>query len=244
MRLPVGGGGALLVTAHPDDETMFFTPAVRALVRKGTQLHVLCLSSGDYEGLGSVRSVELRHACASLGIPTERVTVVDDPRLRDGPSSAWPQDAVAQHVARHLDAATLHPVKCVLTFDCHGVTGHLNHIAVHHGTRCAVEAHGGVVLYELVSVNILRRYMGMVDAAVVSLLDACWRLAALLQMCVGPSRASTSDDADHVICCTSWTSWSCHQAMCRHWTQYTWYRRLYVLFSRYVYVNTLRRVVA
>ena len=40
MRLPVGGGGALLVTAHPDDETMFFTPAVRALMRKGTQLHV------------------------------------------------------------------------------------------------------------------------------------------------------------------------------------------------------------
>ena len=44
----VGGSGpVLLVTAHPDDECMFFTPTVRALVSEGVPVHVLCLSTGE-----------------------------------------------------------------------------------------------------------------------------------------------------------------------------------------------------
>ena len=33
-----------------------------------------------------------------------------------------------------------------------------------------------------------------------------------------------------------WVSWACMQA---HFTQFVWYRRLFVLFSRYTFVNDL-----
>lgn len=49
---------------------MFFAPTVQALTRPelGNHLKVLCLSTGDAEGLGEVRRGELRSACARLGV--------------------------------------------------------------------------------------------------------------------------------------------------------------------------------
>jgi LmbE family N-acetylglucosaminyl deacetylase len=39
-------GTALIVTAHPDDEAMFFGPTIQHLVQDGTSVNVLCLSTG------------------------------------------------------------------------------------------------------------------------------------------------------------------------------------------------------
>ena len=41
------------------------------------------------------------------------------------------------------------------------------------------------------------------------------------------------------VCFCSLRPWRCHQAMRAHASQYVWYRRLYVAFSRYVFVNVL-----
>ena len=37
----------LLVTAHPDDECMFFAPTVLELLRRRCSLFMLCLSTGE-----------------------------------------------------------------------------------------------------------------------------------------------------------------------------------------------------
>ena len=37
----------MLVIAHPDDETMFFTPTIHELRRQGCNVTVLCLSNGE-----------------------------------------------------------------------------------------------------------------------------------------------------------------------------------------------------
>ena len=37
----------LLVTAHPDDETLFFLPALQGLQAAGARFAILCLSTGD-----------------------------------------------------------------------------------------------------------------------------------------------------------------------------------------------------
>lgn len=37
---------ALVVTAHPDDECMFFAPAIVQLVALNASVHLLCLSQG------------------------------------------------------------------------------------------------------------------------------------------------------------------------------------------------------
>lgn len=82
-RLPALRGRRIcLLIAHPDDEAMFFAPAVLALARPelGNHVKILCLSSGDAEGLGDVRKRELVESGLVLGLRRrEDVFVVDNP---------------------------------------------------------------------------------------------------------------------------------------------------------------------
>uniref|UniRef100_A0ACB8ECP3 Uncharacterized protein n=1 Tax=Sphaerodactylus townsendi TaxID=933632 RepID=A0ACB8ECP3_9SAUR len=66
---------ALFVTAHPDDETMFFAPSILKLAR--ARLWLLCGSTGNYYNQGAIRKEELLKSCAVLGIPPSNVIVVD-----------------------------------------------------------------------------------------------------------------------------------------------------------------------
>lgn len=38
----------LIITAHPDDECMFFSPTIQSLLNSGHFVHVLCLSNGKW----------------------------------------------------------------------------------------------------------------------------------------------------------------------------------------------------
>lgn len=40
------GKTALILTAHPDDEVMFFTPTILGLITGGWEVSALCLSNG------------------------------------------------------------------------------------------------------------------------------------------------------------------------------------------------------
>ena len=68
----------LLVTAHPDDESMFFSPFALRLKELGIRVRLLCVSAGDFYGAGRVRRKELINACQVLGIPKENVIVWED----------------------------------------------------------------------------------------------------------------------------------------------------------------------
>uniref|UniRef100_A0A8D2LER9 N-acetylglucosaminylphosphatidylinositol deacetylase n=1 Tax=Varanus komodoensis TaxID=61221 RepID=A0A8D2LER9_VARKO len=73
-----GGDGAtraLFVTAHPDDEAMFFAPTILCLAR--AELWLLCGSTGNYYHQGDIRKKELLESCMALGIPLSHVTIVD-----------------------------------------------------------------------------------------------------------------------------------------------------------------------
>uniref|UniRef100_A0A0A9XT99 N-acetylglucosaminylphosphatidylinositol deacetylase n=1 Tax=Lygus hesperus TaxID=30085 RepID=A0A0A9XT99_LYGHE len=70
----------LLVTAHPDDECIFFTPAILAFLRTHT-VHLVCFSDGDAEGLGHIRIKELSGATSVLNLQPQHVTCIRDPRL-------------------------------------------------------------------------------------------------------------------------------------------------------------------
>lgn len=41
------GSKILIVTAHPDDECLFFAPAVTEMVHSNS-VHILCVTSGEY----------------------------------------------------------------------------------------------------------------------------------------------------------------------------------------------------
>jgi N-acetylglucosaminylphosphatidylinositol deacetylase len=78
----------LLVTAHPDDESLFFAPTLTSLLshkRKldkdvlSAEVYLLCLSTGNADGLGKTRQREMVHALDVLGIEEGKRWIVDSP---------------------------------------------------------------------------------------------------------------------------------------------------------------------
>jgi N-acetylglucosaminylphosphatidylinositol deacetylase len=77
-------GRTLLLTAHPDDETFFFSPTLTALshmqnVGRARDVFVVCLSTGNAKGLGDVRKEEFGKALEIFGIRQGRRFILDHP---------------------------------------------------------------------------------------------------------------------------------------------------------------------
>lgn len=92
----------LLVIAHPDDEVMFFTPALLTLIETGHHVSILCMSSGNFEGMGSVRINELIKSAAVFQITAKDVHIIDDTRLQDGMTNDWPTSVIADIVLNYI----------------------------------------------------------------------------------------------------------------------------------------------
>ncbi|CAB1097639.1 unnamed protein product [Ectocarpus sp. CCAP 1310/34] len=231
LRGPVG-----VVIAHPDDESMFFAPTLTTLERRGQRAAVLCLSSGDFYGLGQTRKRELVKACGVLGVEEDDVVIIEHPKLQDGSTEAWPADVVSSHVH---DFVQKFGIQTILTFDEGGISGHSDHTAVNRGvalflrtravTRHTASIAGGsgsssisaLDAFALVTTGMLRKYSGM--------LDMPWSLATSYRPPLGAFFSS----------CSARIAWA---AMAAHHSQFVWYRRLFVIFSRYAYVNTFTRM--
>ncbi|KIX08320.1 uncharacterized protein Z518_02976 [Rhinocladiella mackenziei CBS 650.93] len=92
----------ILLIAHPDDESMFFNPTLQALTAPQLQNHlkILCMSTGNSEGLGSTRRLELEKAAVALGLRRrEDVFVLDDARFKDGMNEEWKPEEIARVLA-------------------------------------------------------------------------------------------------------------------------------------------------
>ncbi|KAF6804624.1 N-acetylglucosaminyl-phosphatidylinositol de-N-acetylase [Colletotrichum musicola] len=172
-----------LLIAHPDDEAMFFAPTVLALTRPETGNHVkiLCLSSGDADGLGETRKKELVKSGMKLGLRQEHdVFVIDSPDFQDSMTNVWDKNKIATLLTRafaphHVRqaAAGEQPnanIDVLVTFDSTGVSSHPNHISLYHGARTFVNALSGdprwrspVDMYTLTSVSFLRKYSSFLD---------------------------------------------------------------------------------
>ncbi|WCJ34642.1 N-acetylglucosaminyl-phosphatidylinositol de-N-acetylase [Euphorbia peplus] len=211
----------LLVIAHPDDESMFFSPTINYMISKGHNLHVLCLSIGNADGMGSTRKRELYKACALLKVPLQQVKVVDDPNFQDGFGQVWDHNLLGKIIQEevHTNATDV-----VITFDNYGVSGHCNHGDVHYGVRKLVRENvQNIEAWELVSINILRKYSGPLEI---------W-----LSMLLAAKKSSTETH-----CLLNEHPRKSFQAMAAHSSQWVWFRKLFVSFSSYTYVNTLKRI--
>ena len=203
-----GAKRVLLITAHPDDETMFFAPAIRNIIRDGAEFHLLCLSNGDYRNRGRIRKPELYSAAESLGIPQENVVVVKHSKLRDDPNVRWQEEIVAEVVEHEIKASE---IDCVLTFDRDGVSGHKNHKSLHNAMillRGKKRLKRSVRIFCLTSVNLFRKYSLVLDFPMSFLLS----------------------DVAYVASLADW--WAVQKAMAAHYSQYVWFRKLYMIFSR------------
>jgi N-acetylglucosaminylphosphatidylinositol deacetylase len=245
----------VLVIAHPDDESLFFLPW---LVHT-TRCHVvwlLCLTTGDYDGRGAERRLELSHAAtAVLGV--SRVLIGDE-CFFDHPTRRWDVARGADRLQQVLAAAlaegntTTIDVLHLVTFDAGGVSGHVNHcdtfrvvqrvLCQQHEISARAEASHPrdpprlarvVTAWSLETIrNPLVKYIPLLE---------WWLLLLHWLGGRGPSStmdASTPETKTYRLLQPT-LNW---RAMATHRSQFVWYRRLFVVFSRYTYYNRLRRL--
>ncbi|KAG7387354.1 N-acetylglucosaminyl-phosphatidylinositol de-N-acetylase [Phytophthora pseudosyringae] len=238
---------ALVVTAHPDDESMFFLPLVHSLQQQPEgskdmwQTHLLCLSRGNFDGLGGVREKELKACATYIGLSTDHVQVLEDPKLQDGMKAQWDAAHIAAIVTEYMEKNN---IDAVFTFDDYGVSGHANHVATHYGVKRAIreqqekcsattEADDSsketkvVRGWALDSTNILRKYTGLLDTAL-----SFWL-----------TRRKDAEQEESQFVFVFRPRWN-YNAMALHQSQFVWYRRLFVAFSRYTFINTFRPILS
>ncbi|KAG2522534.1 hypothetical protein BBI17_005257 [Phytophthora kernoviae] len=176
---------------------------------------------------------ELRACATYLGLSSDHVQVLEDPKLQDGMESQWDVPHIAAIVAAYVDK---HSIDVVFTFDDYGVSGHANHIATHFGVkralqqqqeRCnAAESDEKIVRgWGLESTSLVRKYVGILDTAL-----SYWL-----------SRQDGEQDERQFVFVFR-PRWN-YNAMAMHQSQFVWYRRLFVAFSRYTFINTFRSLL-
>nr|AAD41996.2 similar to PIG-L [Arabidopsis thaliana]AAM15175.1 similar to PIG-L [Arabidopsis thaliana] len=182
------------------DDGKFFSPTINYFTSTACNLHILCFSTGNADGMGSIRDQELHRACAVLKvIPFDKEGICDNDSCHCN----------EEHI---------------ITFDNYGVWGHCNHRDVHPPIDCKIDSakriHGFLYVHQ-VSLNIFRKYCGPVDI---------W--LSILSAKRHPSK----------VIIINKQPWKSFKAMAQHLSQWVWFRKLFVLFSSYTYVNTLDRI--
>ncbi|PYH42910.1 PIG-L family deacetylase [Aspergillus saccharolyticus JOP 1030-1] len=233
----------LLVTAHPDDETLFFSPTI-LYHRQHPEVTraLLALSSGNYNGLGDVRQDEIHRSCDRLGIARERCIVLDRGELQDNPKAWWDEDLIREQVAQYVQQWQ---IDLLYTFDDGGVSGHINHRAVSAGVRKFIHTTPNAPpVYMLQSTFLLRKYASLIDLPRTALPFAGRILRALmLSPQQDPSLAQSDRYEEAALLVSSWETYRvARAAFAQHASQYSWDRVLYLVVSRYMWYNNLVRM--
>ncbi|KAF8427514.1 phosphatidylinositol glycan class L [Tirmania nivea] len=244
----------LLVISHPDDEAMFFSPTLLSLTAPHLQndVRVICLSSGNSDGIGKTRARELVESCLRLGISDARagktvfpllggggelakVAVVEDERLQDGMGVVWDSEYISSTISsilhhwsaggREAGEGGAWTPSIIVTFDSSGVSSHSNHISTHHGAKHYIHHTArSTKLYTLTTTSILRKYLSVLDFPMTYLAHR--------------ARGGSSNDLLFVLGPEGFRK--ARGAMTdAHVSQMRWFRWGWIWLSRYMVVNDL-----
>lgn len=243
----VKGKNVLLLIAHPDDETMFFSPTLQLTEQFAAGTYVLCLSTGDAEGQGAVRSRELAGACRLHGIPAARAFVLNHPDLQDSMTSTWSPSVIGTAVYERVRQGSFPWPDVVITFDANGVSRHPNHAACRAGavefaTRNRGKHH--VDVYELITTGTLRKYCGVLDVLTSMALYASsfWIKSARSSRWSKRARKTILLSRMFVVARPSTYLRGVAAMTSAHTSQMRWFRYGWLFASRYMYMNDLRKV--
>ena len=159
------------------------------------------------------RSDELRRSCERLRIQGYKI-IDDQIHLKDSQTVTWPSDAILGHVKQ---AIRQWDISTVISFDQNGVSGHRNHTSIYYALL-NLRHYGGIRFLSLESLPIYRKYFTLIDLIMnKSTKEICFVLPA--KDCFLP-----------------------HRAMFEHRSQLVWFRYLYLLFSRYIWINNFKEI--
>ncbi|KAF2706051.1 phosphatidylinositol glycan class L [Pleomassaria siparia CBS 279.74] len=244
------GKRLVLLIAHPDDEAMFFAPTLLALTRPelGNHVKILCLSSGNADGLGPIRKKELVKSGLQLGIRSaDDIMVVEDNNFPDSMTVTWNPRLISNFLtsafapkmgsisSKEAPQAT---VDAIITFDPDGISAHPNHKSLHAGAHAFLKAlmhrHSGwecpIKLYTLTTTSVLRKYLSLLDAP-----------ATLIGVVV--KRKELGSYPTPLMFVSSPVGYrTAQKAMTTaHKSQMRWFRWGWISFSRYMIVNDLKK---
>ncbi|KAF8944882.1 hypothetical protein BGZ47_003604 [Haplosporangium gracile] len=258
LKNPITRTSILLAIAHPDDEVMFFGPTLAELSRTehGNTIHVLCMSSGNHDGLGETRKRELVASCKMFGIREANVLVLEREELQDGPNNLWDPSLVGDQMNLY---AKKHNIETIVTFDDRGVSAHTNHIALYVGLTYFIQTFKERTpvkcCYVLKSVSLLRKYIAILDLpitmlkteALMPLVSQMFGLGGSASLAGGAS-SSVRNRAmirpqELLYVSAPAAVFKAKTAMEKHESQMVWFRKIYVVVSRYMSINELRRVM-
>ena len=212
-----------LIVAHPDDECMFFGPVMRLLSNSKNKIYVLCMTRGDFYKKGNLRVNEMTLSCDVLigQIALTNLKIIDEPsRIPDHPSEEWDLELAQKLITDYI---LNYKIDSVITFDEHGISSHVNHCCLSK-LLSLVKRKTSIDLYELTTVNLIRKYLFLFDLIPALVLQCFHANDTLLAM------SSLNDYALTL------------KAMMKHNSQLVWFRWLYIFSSRYMLFNSIKLI--
>ncbi|POR31110.1 N-acetylglucosaminyl-phosphatidylinositol de-N-acetylase [Tolypocladium paradoxum] len=229
----------LIVTAHPDDECLFFAPSILGVLDRNRDVRggLVVMSTGNNYGIGEQRKQELKGSCVALGIDPSRCEALDHPHLQDNPTVWW-DTAKIQAILK--DYVHKWDVDAIITFDQGGVSGHINHRAVSAAvSQYALQDADAPASYMVVTTALPRKYTFLLDLPLTAL-SFTWRILAAIFF---PSSTADPKYSTKALVASTWHRYiKTREAFASHGSQYTLDRHLYMVVSRYVWFNDLKRV--
>lgn len=244
-----------LIIAHPDDEIMFFSPTLlnlNDLLPKNITFNIVCYSDGNAQGLGSTRFNELYksiHLLLSDRI-NKNITVLN---YTDGMSEIWDVDKMLSdfekiNMNQPNYLITDHGKILILTFDKFGVSNHVNHISCHQmALRYYQKFPNQTLLLTLRSYhnNILLKYSSFGWQSLKLLFDLFYPSAYRNFLTANNNEDQDQDqNQDHTSKLTFFSTYpqyvlSLATMLNAHKSQMVWFRYLWWVFSRFVFVNDI-----
>lgn len=254
----------LIVTAHPDDECMFFGPTIQGIHSQNpdAKIHLLCLSHGrDYP---KKRAVELEKSCRVLNVTN--VNVLENKSLQDDPKQLWPSALIAKVIVDEISTNMDEAPQMIITFDELGISGHTNHISVYTGCKylfgliknnnlerlslikpVTSDLFKNTGLYVLKTTNLIRKYSIVSDTF--STYSDHLRINNNSYQKKGLPTNGLSiftlgdNNTDSILFINDVYQYSVNvTAMKQHKSQLLWFRYLFMIFSRYFWENQLVKI--
>lgn len=94
----------ILIIAHPDDESMFFIPTINYLREQmhndddNILLWVICLTTGNYDGIGMKRQQELINVINMLDCVSKLIIINDEDIIPDHSNHSWNIELVSDYL--------------------------------------------------------------------------------------------------------------------------------------------------
>ena len=174
--------------------------------------YILCLSNGNNH-----RSDELRRSCIQLRVKDYKI-IDDQINLKDDMTASWSSDAILGHVKQSIRQWN---ISTIISFDQNGVSGHRNHSSIYYAL-VKLSQTGQIHFLSLQTLPIYRKYFTLIELLRIYFMSK----SSSLKTFVLPVKDTLTP----------------HKAMFEHRSQLVWFRYLYLLFSRYIWINDFKLV--